>query len=789
MAELLANSSKPGAREPIGVLAVPLKVGDTSFTLVATIPSTTGLRAKGEARFTSSLGEIVRFTCAEGEPTAYAIIEHAAESSTAVEHPAGTQLYVEPTIGSLEAALLPSRTHYNEDSKENIGIGTTFPNMTEAATRNLGVGPGGTEALRALKSITTGQKNVGIGSGAGSLITTGNENVFVGEGAGHSLTTGSNNVAIGTAAFAGGKLAASFNLAIGGEALQHGVTGYANISLGYKSGSNLSSPHDCGNVILGYFSTRSYEGSGFNTCLGHYTMRKSLGGTVPGSTLTSENTLLGSFSGGYLYKGANNVFIGSRSGPPTSPGAEFFDGVTKTTGTEVEKKTLTSATANFQAGDVGAVLIAPGYLRYESSIVKVNSTTSVELSLEALREATGVRFFFNPEFNGTRALTTEVINDKLYIDNRMGNEPLIWGDFAARELRFYAESVKNKAGELIQPIAAGGGLELKAETGKGTLAIKPEGVTNAMIVAAAEIPESKLSLPEMVTKTTAQEITGKKTFNVSQTTFMSNGANAATIFRPNANSSSATMIQFLTEPFEPSGATVTLTEVTEKKLTMNTEGANFIVMNVKSELIYGAKPSANMTQMFRVGSKIKTTASVVCSEAVGLQMQPLLEPLVGGTTSGWHIKAARCAPELKNTGTHSGEVTGLHVVPKFASIATGWTVGASRGLLVEDFGNAANGTVTTQYGVHVKDLKAGGTNYSLLSEGAEVKLKHEGPVELAKGFGVWGHAVPASQHAEVTAPAAFEAGTAAFKTEAQAKEIRDKLNEVIAILKEYGLTK
>jgi hypothetical protein len=55
---------------------------------------------------------------------------------------------------------------------------------------------------------------------------------------------------------------------------------------------------------------------------------------------------------------------------------------------------------------------------------------------------------------------------------------------------------------------AGSGLE---KSGKKLL-VKAEGITNAMIVAAAGIPESKLSLPEMVTLGGTQTITGAKTF-------------------------------------------------------------------------------------------------------------------------------------------------------------------------------------------------------------------------------------------------------------------------------------
>ena len=140
-------------------------------------------------------------------------------------------------------------------------IGHSTTGTLSSAEKNTGVG------LAALDAITQGDKNVAVGYSSGSSITTGNRNMVFGNEAGDGLTTGSDNVNIGDSAayynVSGGENVAigksamqgasgqsnSYNIALGVDALKNITTGGRNIGIGYQSGDNITS--GSGNVMIG----------------------------------------------------------------------------------------------------------------------------------------------------------------------------------------------------------------------------------------------------------------------------------------------------------------------------------------------------------------------------------------------------------------------------------------------------------------------------------------------------------------------------------------------------------
>ena len=99
-------------------------------------------------------------------------------------------------------------------------IGHSTTGTLSSAEKNTGVG------LAALDAITQGDKNVAVGYSSGSSITTGNRNMVFGNEAGDGLTTGSDNVNIGDSA-GYYNVSGSENVVIGKSAMQ-GASGQSN---------------------------------------------------------------------------------------------------------------------------------------------------------------------------------------------------------------------------------------------------------------------------------------------------------------------------------------------------------------------------------------------------------------------------------------------------------------------------------------------------------------------------------------------------------------------------------
>jgi len=86
--------------------------------------------------------------------------------------------------------------------------------------------------------VSTGLRNMCVGTSAGGSLTTGSRNMFFGRAAGFKGTSGIDNVCIGEAA--GFNLTSSLNTIIGGSAGDSLTTGQHNTLIGYQSGQALT---------------------------------------------------------------------------------------------------------------------------------------------------------------------------------------------------------------------------------------------------------------------------------------------------------------------------------------------------------------------------------------------------------------------------------------------------------------------------------------------------------------------------------------------------------------------
>ena len=157
-------------------------------------------------------------------------------------------------------------------------LGNSTTGTLSSAEKNTGVGVG------ALDSITSGDNNTVVGKDAGTAITSGGFNVLVGVDAGSTISTTFTTTAVGNQAFLSAN--ASDNTGLGASA---GL---------YTTGGN--------NAIIGKGAGQGSSGSSTYTNV-------ALLGKEAGKALTtgSHNILLGSTCGDNLTTGSGNVLIGS----------------------------------------------------------------------------------------------------------------------------------------------------------------------------------------------------------------------------------------------------------------------------------------------------------------------------------------------------------------------------------------------------------------------------------------------------------------------------------------------
>ena len=170
-------------------------------------------------------------------------------------------------------------------------------------------------------TTSTASYNTALGINALSSITTGDYNVAVGKQALDNINTGERNVGIG---WQSGKSLTdgSHNVGIGMETLRDGTSHTYNVAIGYNSmlsmGANVN-----GNVAVGAFSLY-YPSGNYNTAIGYGTIKGASTGTVTAynnvgvgrealGTVTSayHNVAVGFQAGYSITEGHKNVAMGS----------------------------------------------------------------------------------------------------------------------------------------------------------------------------------------------------------------------------------------------------------------------------------------------------------------------------------------------------------------------------------------------------------------------------------------------------------------------------------------------
>lgn len=203
-----------------------------------------------------------------------------------------------------------------------------------------------------LGAITTGDRNIAIGSGALAAVTTNHTNTAIGYVAGNAYT-GLGSTFIG--AYAGyGRVSGDYNIVLGGG-VGGAATGAGNVMLGRGTAGALTS--GAYNTAVGHAAGGAITSGGSNVCIGEsagYLL--SQGGqnviigagsatgwysAAPSLTTGSQNIFIGSGSGqsnvsgnynvsigniaGFLSTTSNNIFIGNMAGRyATTQTSELF---------------------------------------------------------------------------------------------------------------------------------------------------------------------------------------------------------------------------------------------------------------------------------------------------------------------------------------------------------------------------------------------------------------------------------------------------------------------------------
>lgn len=176
----------------------------------------------------------------------------------------------------------------------------------------------------------TGTDNFFSGYNAGLKTTSGSQNVFVGNYAGEDTTSGSSNVGVGYQALDAGSISSSITAighgayagrTYGGENVAIGKSALAlvsstnlsyNVAVGNSAGAGLTGNAD---VLLGYYAGNAALSGGSNVMVG---FKAGQGGTGT----ASGNILMGFLAGKGITNGTNNILLGYQAGDNVTSGSK-----------------------------------------------------------------------------------------------------------------------------------------------------------------------------------------------------------------------------------------------------------------------------------------------------------------------------------------------------------------------------------------------------------------------------------------------------------------------------------
>lgn len=231
------------------------------------------------------------------------------------------------------------------------------------------------------KSNTLGSSNAFFGSQSGINNTTGINNTFLGYFAGYTNQTGGENVFVGFGA--GSTNNGSWNTFVGRSSGNSNTTGYDNNFFG---------------GFVGFHNTTGIENSFFGTNTGQ------------NNTTGNQNTFIGNRAGMSNTVGENNVFVGNGAGENNAGGGNNV--YTGYGAGQSSPGTWSNSIYGFQAG------------------ITATGSSNVIMGFRAGQSAANGNVML-----GYTAGQNETGSNKLFIDNSNSTTPLIWGDFAADQLK------------------------------------------------------------------------------------------------------------------------------------------------------------------------------------------------------------------------------------------------------------------------------------------------------------------------------------------------------------------
>jgi hypothetical protein len=258
-------------------------------------------------------------------------------------------------------------------SNENVLIGIATGDALTTGSKQVAVGSG------ALGQTTTGDSNVAIGHSALTALTTGNNNVAVGRNAGVYNKTGGYNTLVGYSAGFGvsNNSNYSYNTGFGWSVLYGITTGGYNVGLGVRSGYGLTT--GAGNAFIGYQAGDNLVSGSRNIIIGYDIDATS--STAYGS-LNIGNLLFGTgIDGTGTTLSTGNIGIGT-----TTPWRDFavtgtvgFDGLTTNTGASVASLCLSSSNEVVKNTDNETCLTSS--LRFKENISEISAEDAADVIL------------------------------------------------------------------------------------------------------------------------------------------------------------------------------------------------------------------------------------------------------------------------------------------------------------------------------------------------------------------------------------------------------------------------
>jgi len=208
--------------------------------------------------------------------------------------------------------------------------------------------------------------------------------IFFGNDAG-SMDDGTNNI----------------NIGIGFESLMNTVNGVNNVAVGYQSLQSMGT--GTGNTALGHRAMRLAVGGSSNIALGQSVLENNLTG--------SDNVALGTGALRNNASGDYNTAIGSVSLDSNTSG----------------DSNISIGRASMNVNEDGSNNIAFG--AYAGYFVEGDDNVFIGENAGGLGNGTGAHAKNGSVFIGSNAGATEIVSNRLYIENSNSSAPLIYGEF------------------------------------------------------------------------------------------------------------------------------------------------------------------------------------------------------------------------------------------------------------------------------------------------------------------------------------------------------------------------